>query len=133
MAIRTALLMIALLATGACGVSRGEPLPGGYSVSYADRGKAWLVNPDGTTAHAALIKQLFKRDGYVLLVTYAATYGGKVEGPRPLDGNCYIALLIETDRQQVRQVRLAEAHQLAAKMELVASYARGCVQGMAVS
>jgi hypothetical protein len=127
---RAALLpLLALVGLGGC----GESLPGGYTIHSADRGKAWLRNPNGTLAHGALIKQLFKDDRHVLLVTFAATVDGEVDGLRPLDGNCYIALLIETDRRRMRQVRLSEARRLAAKMEEVASSARSCLPGMPIS
>jgi len=125
---RAALVALFFLCISACGAS----LPGGYSIEYGDRGKAWLANPDGTLVHGALIKQLFKDDRRVLLITFATTLGGQIDGPRPLDGNCYVALLIQADRQRIRQVRLTEARSLAAKMELVESYNRGCLQGMPV-
>jgi hypothetical protein len=130
-------IALALL-LGACSMI-GPSLPGGYTIIYADRGKAWLANPDGTIAHGALIQQLYKDDRRILLITYATTYasddgiGFRVEGPRPLDGNCYVALLIEGGTGETRQVRLAEADRLAAKMDLVASSSRGCVRGMPTS
>ena len=105
-------------------------LPGGYSIHFGGSGKAWLRRPDATLAHGALIKQLFKDDRHVLLITFTATLGGEADGPRPLDGNCYIALLIDTKRRHTRQVRLAEARELATKMDPVLSSEQGCLQGM---
>ena len=123
---------IMALLLGACGIA-GTSLPDGYAVRHGDRGTAWLANPDGTLAHPALIKQLFRDDRRILLITFAATYEGKVEGPRPLDGNCYVAISIETREHRMSQVRLAEANSLAAAMTLVESSDRGCLQGMPTS
>ena len=64
--------MLSALAIAGCGPS----LPGGYDVTYGDRGKAWLANPDGTLVHGALIKQLFKDDRHILLIAYEARLGG---------------------------------------------------------
>lgn len=123
------LLMLSALATAGCGTS----LPGGYRVTYGDRGKAWLSNPDGSIAHGALIKQLLKDDRHILLITFATTLGGEIDGPRPLDGNCYVALYIDADQRRMRQVRLAEARRLSANMTSVVSYDRSCLQGMPTS
>jgi hypothetical protein len=125
---RAAALLLPIFATLACG-SPPPALPGGYSVTYGDRGKAWLANPDKTLAHGALIKQLFADDRHILLITFATTYGGEVAGPRPLDGNCYVALLIDGPRQRTRQIHLAQARRLSRKMTLVESYERGCLPG----
>ena len=114
---------------GACSTA-GPSLPGGYAVQYGDRGKAWLANPDGTITHAALIKELYSDPSAILLISFAATYVGEVEGPRPLDGNCYIALMIDTRSRQRRQVRLHEAKSLARRMSRVESFDRGCLRGM---
>lgn len=121
--------MLCALAIAGCGTS----LPGGYGVTHGDRGKAWLSNPDGSIAHGALIKQLWKDDRHILLLTFATTFGGEVVGPRPLDGNCYVALYIDADQRRIRQVRLAEARRLSANMTSVESYNRGCLQGMPTS
>jgi hypothetical protein len=126
-------LLFALAAINIGGCSAPPSLPGGYSVSYGDRGKAWLENPDGTMAHGALIKQLFKDDRHILLISFAATSGGEIDGPRPLDGNCYVALLIDSKERQMRQVRLSEAHQLASHMSLVEFSNGGCLQGRPTS
>lgn len=120
--------LIALL-TGACGIF-GPSLPGGYSVSYGDRGKIWLANPNGTMAHGALIKELYSDDRHILLISFPTMYGRVVEGPRPLDGDCYIALLIDSQSGQMRQERLAEARRLATRMRMVESSGRECMPSM---
>ena len=122
-------LAVVALLLGACSVA-GPPLPGAYAVHYGDRGKAWLANPDGMIAHGALIKQLFSDGRHILLISFATTYGGQIKGPRPLDGNCYIALLIDSRTRDVRQVRLSEANHIAGTMSIVETYERGCLQGM---
>jgi hypothetical protein len=123
------LIGLAALLTGACGIV-GPSLPGGYSVRYGDRGKIWLANPDRTMTHGALIKELYSDDRQILLISFPTMYGGVVEGPRPLDGNCYIALLIDSRSRQMRQVRLAEARRLATRMRMIESSRGGCLPGM---
>ena len=118
-----------VLLIGACGIF-GPSLPGGYSVSYGDRGKIWLANPDRTMAHGALIKELYSDDRYILLISSPTSYGGVVEGPRPLDGNCYIALLIDSRSGEMRQVRLAEARRVATRMRMIESSRGGCSPDM---
>lgn len=126
---RMMLLIVASLSLTGC----GPPLPDGYSVTYGDRGKTWLTNPDGTIAHPANIKRLYRSDDQLLLITYPALLEGQIVGPRPLDGTCFIALLIDTKRQQVRQIRMAEADKLASAMNQVESSDAGCSPGMPVS
>lgn len=125
---RALLLMLATIAVGGCGAS--PDLPGGYTVSYADRGKAWLQNPDGTIAHPGLIKQLHRDERRILLVAHPASYGGEAAPPYPLDDACYVALVIDGPTQRVTQIRMAEAERLAARMSEVESYKRPCVEGM---
>jgi hypothetical protein len=120
--------LVALL-TGACGIF-GPSLPGGYSVSYGDRGKIWLAKPNGMMAHGALIKELYSDDRHILLISFPTSYGGVVEGPRPLDGNCFIALMIDSRSGQMRQVRLAEARRLASRMQMIESSGRECLPSM---
>ncbi|CAN5344552.1 hypothetical protein BH10PSE2_BH10PSE2_21800 [soil metagenome] len=126
---RMVLLTVACLSLIGC----GPTLPNGYSVTYGDRGKAWLASPDGTIAHGALIKRLYRTDDQLLLITYPERLGGEIEGPRPLDGTCYIALLIDTNRQQVRQIRTVEADRLSPTMNLVESSDADCSPEMPVS
>lgn len=97
---------------------------------YGERGKAWLANPDGTIAHGALIKQLHSDGRNLLLISFAGVVEGQIDGPRPLDGNCYVALLIDSRTRQTRQVRLDEAERVAARMTLIEAYERGCLEGM---
>jgi hypothetical protein len=120
--------MLAILAIGGCNAS--PTLPGGYTVSYGDRGKAWLQNPDGTMAHAGLIKRLHRDDKRILLVAYPVSYGGEAASPYPLDDTCYVALVVDGPTRRVRQIRLAEADRLAARMLEVESYERPCLEGM---
>lgn len=122
------LLMVATLAIGGCGAS--PTLPGGYTVNYGDRGKAWLQNPDGTMAHAGLIKRLHRDERRILLVGFPVSYGGKAAPPYPLDDTCYVALIIDGPTRRMRQIRLAEANRLAARMSEVESYKRSCLKGM---
>lgn len=119
-------LVLAYLATSRC----SPVLPNGYTIISADRGKSSLANPDGTLVHGALIKQLFHSERQILLITFVATIEGEVEGPRPMDGNCYVALLIDSQTRTTRQVRLAEARHLAADMVMVEASNRKCLKGM---
>lgn len=125
---KTLLLMLAILALGGCDAS--PTLPGGYSVSHGDRGKAWLQSPDGTIAYAGLIKRLHRDERRILLVAYPVSFGGEAAPPYPLDDSCYVALILDGATQRVRQIRLAEADRLAAQMLEVVSYERPCLEGM---
>jgi hypothetical protein len=108
-------------------------LPGGYAVQYGDRGKAWLANPDGTMAHGAVINQLYSDGRNLLLISFAAVVEGAIDGPRPRDGNCYIALLIDSQTRQIRQVRLNEAKLMASRMKIIEDYQRECLKGMPIA
>ena len=126
--VKPLLLLIASLAIGGCSAS--PSLPGGYTVSYGDRGKAWLQNPDGTIAYAGLIKRLHRDQRRILLVAYPVSYGGEAAPPFPLDETCYVALVVDGSTQRMRQIHLAEADRLAAQMSEVESYERPCLKGM---
>jgi hypothetical protein len=125
---RPLLLTLATIAIGGC--SPSSTLPGGYTISYGDRGKAWLKNPDGTIAHAGLIKRLYRDEKRILLVAHPVSYGGEAAPPYPLDENCYVALLVDASTQRMRQIHLAKADHLAARMSEVESYERPCLKGM---
>jgi hypothetical protein len=99
-------------------------------VHYGDRGKAWLANPDGTRTHGTVIKALYSGGRHLLLISAAGVVEGEIDGPRPLDGNCYIALLIDSQTRQTRQVHLGEANRIAVRMRMIEDYPRGCSQGM---
>lgn len=116
------------MAIGGCSAS--PVLPGGYTVSYGDRGKAWLQNPDGTLAHGGLIKQLQRDERRILLVAYPASYGGEAAPPHPIDTTCYVALVVDGPTRRVTQISIAEAENLAARMTEVESYDRPCLKGM---
>ena len=126
---RATLWLMTVPAMTACSPS----LPNGYVVIDRDRGKSWLANPDGTIVHGAAIKELFIAERHILLLAPAGVVEGVIDGPRPLDGDCYIALLINSRDHRTRQVRLAEARLLAADMTPVRSFNRGCVAGMPTS
>lgn len=123
------LSLLAALATAACSPS----LPNGYTVIVGDRGKSWLANPDGTLVHGALIKQLYSDSRHILLIAPADSIDGEIEGPRPLDGNCYVALMIDSRNGRTKQLRLAEAHRLAAQMTLIETSDSGCLTGIPTS
>ncbi len=125
---RTLLHLLAILAVGGCNAS--PSLPGGYTVSYGDRGKAWLQKPDGTIAHAGLIKRLLHVEKQILLIAYPVSYGDVPAPPYPLDDTCYVALMVDGQTQVVRQIRLVEADRLASKMVVVEAYERPCLKGM---
>ena len=126
--VRPLLLMLAAVAIGGC--SKSPTLPGGYTVSYGDRGKAWLHNPDGTIAYAGLIKRLHRDERRILLVGYPVSYGGEAAPPYPVDDTCYVALVFDGSTRRMRQIHLADADRLAATMSEVDSYERPCLKGM---
>lgn len=125
---RTVWIIFAAMAIGGCGAS--PALPGNYTVSYGDRGKAWLQNPDGTIAHAGLIKQLYRDERRILLIAHPVSYGDEAAPPFPLDDTCYVALVFDAPTRRSRQIRIADASHLAASMTEVESYERPCLQGM---
>jgi len=125
---RRLLLMLATIAISACSAS--PTLPGGYTVSHGDRGKAWLQNPDGTLAYAGLIKRLHRDERRILLVAYPVSYGGEAAPPYPLDDTCYVALVVDGPTRRVSQIHMAEADRLASHMSEVESYERPCLNGM---
>lgn len=125
---RKILSLLAALVLGGCETS--PSLPGGYTVSYADRGKAWLKNPDGSMTHGGVIKRLLHDERRILLIAFPVSYGGEAAPPYPLDDSCYVALLVDGPTQRVRQIRLAEAERLAARMSQVEAYTGHCLKGM---
>jgi hypothetical protein len=115
-------IAVAILALAGCNRS----LPGGYSVRHADRGKAWLQNPDGTLAAGGVIKNLYADNRRILVVAYAS--GDETGGPKPLDETCYVALLIDTSGGRAEQISMAEAGRQASTMSTVESYDRPCLR-----
>lgn len=93
-------------------------------MQYGDRGKAWLANSDGTITHGAVINQLYSDGRTLLIISFAAVVEGEIDGPRPRDGNCYIALLIDSQTRQTRQVGLSQAKLMASRMEIIENYQR---------
>lgn len=126
--IRRLLLLIATVALVGCDAP--PALPGGYSVSYGDRGKAWLRNPDGTIAYAGLIKRLYRDERRMVIVAYPVSYGDETAPPYPLDDTCYVALVVDGPTRRMTQIRIAQANRLAASMSVVESYERPCLKGM---
>ena len=126
--IRRLLLMLGTIAISGCSAS--PTLPGGYTVSHGDRGKAWLQNPDGTMAYAGLIKRLHRDERRIVLVAHPVSYGGEAAAPYPLDDPCYVALVLDGSTRRMRQIHMAEADRLAARMWEVESYERPCLKGM---
>jgi hypothetical protein len=124
---RSALSLFLALAVGGC----GQDLPAGYSINHGDRGKAWLQNPDGTITYPGLIKELYRdSQGHILLVAYAATYGGELARPAPIDRTCYVALLIDASKRSLKQITTAEAAKRSSDMEVVETHERPCLKGM---
>ena len=118
------LIVFALLATAGCDAS----LPGDYSVRHGDRGKAWLRNPDGTIT-GGLIKELYRDDRHILLVTYPLMDDGAAD-TMPIDHTCYVALLIDAPERRAQQIHIADAIRRAARMSVVERYDRPCLKGM---
>ena len=112
------------------GCSSSPGLPGGYTVSHGDRGKAWLQNPDGTIAYPGLIKQLHADNRRILLIAYPVSYGGEAAPPRPMDDSCYVAIVVDILARRLRQIGIAEAERLAAGMLEIESHDRPCLEGM---
>lgn len=125
---RYVLCILAAVSIGACDAS--PTLPNGYEISHGGGAKAWLKRPDGTFAHAGLIKDVYADEKHILMIALPVRYGGKAAPPFPLDGNCYVALMIDASTGRRRQIHMAEGKRLAARMSRVANYERPCLQGM---
>jgi hypothetical protein len=123
------LALVACVALYACS-NPATSLPGGYMVKHGDRGKAWLQNPDGTIAHGGLIKALYHDKRHILLLTYTTSYGGIASPPVPIDRSCYVALLFNVSTHSVKQLTVADAAKLSARMVRVETYERPCLPGM---
>ena len=107
------------------GCSDQQAVLGGYTVLYADRGKAWLQNPDGTIAHDGLLQQLYRDERHILIVSNVIDDRAIVR-PLSSDGGCLAAQLIDSRTHKKRQIRLAEAIAKARTMMWVASTSRKC-------
>jgi hypothetical protein len=120
------LLTLAFTLLLLAGCEQSPSLPGDFRVMYADRGKAWLQNPDGSLTHGGLIKELYHDNRRILLLAQAVSYGGETVPPRPRDHSCYVALLVDGDTGDLRQIDMAEFEALSARMTPVESYERPC-------
>src|SRR4051794_22513633 len=69
----------------------------GYSVKVADTGKAWLMKPDGTYVHGMSIEGLYSGEDQLLLIVPQEKAGAQTSGPAPLEADCLVALLIDTN------------------------------------
>lgn len=119
-----------LIAAAFAACSAPAALPGGYAISYGDRGKAWLLKPDGSVLHAGLIKKLHRDDRTIVLVAFPVSYGGQAAAPYPMVEDCLIAFVIDAQSQTVKQVPTSEAERLAAAMTEVESSGLECLEGI---
>ena len=120
--------LLLLLAIAGC--SDVESLPGGYSILYADHGKAWLRNPDETLTHGGIVRDAYRDGERILIVAFPEMSGGEEAGRMPLDDTCWVALLIDASKHRVRQIKMAEAAKISRKMSVVFTSDLPCLQGM---
>lgn len=120
--------LLLLLAIAGC--SDVESLPGGYSILYADHGKTWLRNPDGTMTHGGTVKDAYQDQKRILIVAYPEMSGGEPTGRMPIDDTCFVALLVDAAEHRVQQIKVADAAKLMSKMSVVTTSDRSCLQGM---
>jgi len=111
-------------------MQRLESLPGGYSVLYADHGKAWLRNPDGTLAHGGIVKDLYQDRARILVVAFPEGAEGEAAGRMPIDDTCWVALLVDASKRRVQQIKVADAAKLMQKMSVVTTSDIPCLKGM---
>jgi len=117
-----------LLAVAGCGDV--ESLPGGYSLLYADHGKAWLRNPDGTLTHGGIVKDAYQDRARILIVAFPEMSGGDAAGLMPIDDTCWVALLIDASKHRVQQIKVADAGKISQKMSVVRTSDLPCLHGM---
>jgi hypothetical protein len=120
--------LLLLLAIAGC--NDVESLPGGYSILYADHGKAWLRNPDETLAHGGILKDVYQDRTRILVVAFPEMSGGNVAGRMPIDDTCWVALLIDAPKHRVQQIKVADVAKLSQKMSVVTASDLPCLQGM---
>ena len=121
--------LLLLLAIAGC--SEVENLPGGYSILYADHGKAWLRNPDETLTHGGIVKDVYQDRAHILVVAYPQMLSdGEAAGRMPIDDTCWVALLIDASKHRVQQIKFADAAKLMPKMSAVTTSDIPCLQGM---
>ena len=120
--------LLLLLAIAIC--SDVESLPGGYSILYADHGKAWLRAPDGTLTHGGILKDAYQDRASILVVALPEMTGGEAAGRMPIDDTCWVALLIDASRHRVQQIKIADAAKLSQSMSVVMTSKLPCLQGM---
>lgn len=120
--------LLLLLAIAGC--SDVESLPGGYSLLYADHGKAWLRNPDGTLTHGGIVKDAYQDRARILVVAFPEMSGGEAVGSMPIDDSCWVVLLVDASKHRVQQIKIADAAKLSRKMSVVTNSDLPCLQGM---
>ena len=121
--------LLLLLAIAGC--SEVESLPGGYSILYADHGKAWLRNPDETLTHGGIVKDAYRDAARILIVAFPEVAEDKAdEGRMPIDDTCWVALFIDASKHRVRQIKMADAAKISRKMSVVFTSDLPCLQGM---
>ena len=120
--------LLLLLAIAGC--SDVESLPGGYSILYADHGKAWLRNPDETLTHGGIVKDAFQDRARILVVAFPEMSEGEGAGRMPIDGTCWVVLLIDASKHRVQQITVADAARISQKMSVVFTSDLPCLQGM---
>jgi hypothetical protein len=120
-------LPLAFLAILVVGCS-GPALPNGYEVSESATNREWLRAPDGTLVHPGLLSALFAENDRLIGVFHPATGGGEPVGYPPLNGDCLVALQIDTTDGGVRQIEVTEAYSRGSAMKRVWSSDRPCDQ-----
>ena len=106
----------------------GTTLPNGYEISKSPTNREWLKAADGTLVHPGLLSALFAENDRLIGIFHPATGGGELVGQRPLNGDCLVALEIDTRDGSVRQIQVAEARSQGSEMERVWSSGRPCGQ-----
>jgi hypothetical protein len=101
-------------------------LPGGYSVEESATDREWLKRPNGTLVTGGLVKALYKDEDTLVLIAHAASEDGKAVPPLPMDGSCFVAMLIKPRQGGEQQIPLARAQILAKGMTEVIATNRPC-------
>jgi hypothetical protein len=104
-----------------------QALPGGYTIAEG-MNREWLEDSKGTLVTPGLIQRLYTHKHSILLVALAASSGNEPLPPRPIDGSCLVALLIDTDRHLIRQMTINQADKLSVRMTEQIKRDRPCIR-----
>lgn len=76
------------------------------------------------------MKDAFQDRARILVVAFPEMSEGEGAGRMPIDGTCWVALLIDASKHRVQQITVADAARISQKMSVVFTSDLPCLQGM---